>query len=906
MSFPLQNTSISGGNFYSVAGNINQVFNAHLEANPDQQQVAEHAAQCMLFSEGRPKRIYLPTAALVIRSQRRPREEIGRPYAVPNRSQAQGSVSSQEGHNDVSSNDTHMPGGRMGRIDHDPTVRDDDDFSHPAQLQNHHSATDHMNNTYSVGGDMTQIKFTSYGESGIDILHRSVVMEAFGMDEDEWGFSEPPCDYGTREAIAQDLRAWSQAKSNEANVKPILWLHGAAGMGKSFIAGRFTQECRAHASFFFKRGHSKLGMWGGLVATIAYQLADLAPKFSAALRQVIERDKMVIDRSIPVQFQALLVEPFMAMSDPEFRPVVVLDGLDECADHKHQQKILLLLIIAIRDGLLPMRLLISSRPEPHLREILEDAEVVPLCRPMVLSADESAYNDIRIYLRNEFRRIHTEFTGRGINLGEIWPSTDTVEQLVKRSSGVFIYATTVIRFVEDEYSHPVDRLAAVMALAPESIAPLDALYTEILSKLPQGPAQLRVLRAILHPEESLHLVLEDVDIVLGLSQGTSRLMLRALHSLVQVPPIQIPMVEEEFVYSLHASFPDFLCDARRSMKWCIVDPWLRVDLLESVIRFLSNPSFAYRRWIRRTVITALPRLLHDITPSNALITLLRNTHFQESIFIDTHEEHEGHLQWPKDDSPYPTDLVQLWADRSWIGDFAFQICGCRSFNDTKATFKFDSLYARTFSQHPDALLLMRAVILHDHIRKRSMAAKTTGGYRMPPKPLPPSPVWDTLQLSFNTLKPFLAWRDLGYSCFQKWDSPLAFLKDRDRAGGFYADLEQIIEQWLLCWVRFARQPQDSNGEMLDSIRFGFTVMQHCGPSQILLRELETLDLAYPCRQPDLDRVAHGNMHEEYIDAHDFNTVLKWLSKFPEPLAAKAHVFWKGQLADVTRCINLCT
>jgi hypothetical protein len=58
----------------------------------------------------------------------------------------------------------------MGRIDHDPTVRDDDDFSHPAQLQNHHSATDHMNNTYSVGGDMTQIKFTSYGESGAFFL----------------------------------------------------------------------------------------------------------------------------------------------------------------------------------------------------------------------------------------------------------------------------------------------------------------------------------------------------------------------------------------------------------------------------------------------------------------------------------------------------------------------------------------------------------------------------------------------------------------------------------------------------------------------------------------------------------------------------------------------------------------
>jgi hypothetical protein len=100
------------------------------------------------------------------------------------------------------------------------------------------------------------------------------------------------------------------------------------------------------------------------------------------------------------------------------------------------------------------------------------------------SADDSAYDDIRRYLRDEFSRIYHEFRGRGIDLGPVWPVPDTVTHLVKKSTGIFIYAATVIRFVGDEYTHPVERLSAVLNLDPRSTAPLDDLYTEILSVVP--------------------------------------------------------------------------------------------------------------------------------------------------------------------------------------------------------------------------------------------------------------------------------------------------------------------------------------------------------------------------------------------------------------------------------------
>jgi hypothetical protein len=130
---------------------------------------------------------------------------------------------------------------------------------------------------------------------------------------------------------------------------------------------------------------------------------------------------------------------------------------------------------------------------------------------------------------------------------------------------------------------------------------LDDLYTQILSVLPQEPNQLLILNIILHPCWLLKLLPEEVDLVLDLSQGRSRLMLDALHSLLRVPPIWIPLVmaEREFVQPLHASFTDYLLDARRSGKWCIAEPSLYEASIKSVISFLSNPALAHSRNLRR-------------------------------------------------------------------------------------------------------------------------------------------------------------------------------------------------------------------------------------------------------------------------------------------------------------------
>ncbi|KAJ7117046.1 hypothetical protein C8R44DRAFT_203422 [Mycena epipterygia] len=646
------------------------------------------------------------------------------------------------------------------------------------------------NNTYnSIGGDMTQLSVTSYGESGIDILYRYVVMEA--LHDSVECFPEPACHPGTRTQILEQLRSWSVDTSPGS---ALLWLHGSAGMGKSAIAQMFAGNCqqegRLGASFFFRRGHPKRGTWHGLIITIAYQLSKSVPEFLLPLQQAMEADKLVVGRVIPVQFRRLVVEPFCQAPVPQIIPVIVLDGLDECDDHKIQQQILRLFIGAIRDHQLPIRLIIISRPEPHLREVLETNEVLTICRSLQLSAN---CLDIRIYLQAEFSRINSEYRARGIDLGAVWPTRDTLDQLVWKSSGIFIYATTVIRFVSDEYSHPGDRLASVLHLDPLSTAPLDDLYSQILSVLPQEHQQLRILHAISQSklQGGLHMNPEEIDMLLDLRWGTCHLVLRGLHSLFNVPPIPTRFSLRKSIHFLHASLSDYLGDSRRSGPWCVSLPWLQTNYLHCMIRLLSSPlprEFVSGDRVRYFYINAahkLPAILSNATPSDSLVELMRNKEFQHSLFYAN-----PLMSWPQRDSLYPSDLIQFWEGHQYVFDLMSHLR--LSTNRSMPTFRFDTLYTEIFSNHPDVLFVMQTMILlplNWHYIFRILG-----------------PTWN-----HQVFLPFHEFRDQLGLRFPDGDSPLDFLSDYRRAGHIYSDPRNATKELVLLWIYRVKELLSSGG-----------------------------------------------------------------------------------------------
>ncbi|KAJ7172798.1 hypothetical protein C8R43DRAFT_873830, partial [Mycena crocata] len=380
----------------------------------------------------------------------------------------------------------------------------------------------------------------------MDLLRRSVVQEA--LHDSGERFPDPACHPGTRTSILEELHAWSTETTPDST---LLWLNGSAGIGKSAIAQMFAsnsnRQGRLGASFFFRRGHPKRGTWNGLFATMAYQLSISVPELLPQIQLATDSDKLITGRSLTAQFEKLLVEPFAKTPAPQPLPIIILDGLDECQDHQVQQQILRLFIGAIHARRLPVRMLVSSRPEPHLREILETNEASLICRHFNLCADEDAYNDIKTYLCTEFVRIHSEYSRRGADLGAVWPPVDVLDHLVRKSSGIFIYAVTVIRFIDNEYSHPSIRLQSIVSLDPQSTAPLDDLYRQILSVLPREPQTLRILHAICrsnfiaptfrNAQDRLFVGPEDIDMLLNLLPGSCRLTLRGLHSVFSVPSV---------------------------------------------------------------------------------------------------------------------------------------------------------------------------------------------------------------------------------------------------------------------------------------------------------------------------------------------------------------------------------
>ncbi|KAJ7020319.1 hypothetical protein C8F04DRAFT_1275220 [Mycena alexandri] len=443
-------------------------------------------------------------------------------------------------------------------------------------------------NTFtSVAGNVTQLHVTAYGESGLDVLYRFIAMGAVHDSAEQ--FAEPACHPGTRVAVLEQLIAWADDTRPESS---ILWLHGSAGMGKSAIAQMFASNChRLGASFFFKRGHPERGSWHMLFTTIAYQLAHSVPGLLLHVQHAVEANKLVVNQAKELQFQRLIMEPLKQVPVPQLLPIVVLDGLDECEDTKIQQDILRLFIDALRVHQLPLHILIASRPEPHLRGVITKASF-DICRLVELSADETAYEDIRTYLKYEFSTIYSQYSAEGIDLGDAWPNPEAVNHLVKKSSGIFVYAATVIRFVGDLYSgsHPHERLNSVLSLDPESTVPLDDLYTQILSVVKQNGPQLHILHVIWQNEQSiLYSDPEAIDLLLDLRRGTSRLALHGLHSLLKVPPVGTWFSFRDRVEVLHASFADYLADPRRSAGWCVSLPWLHSDILHCMIRLLSSP-----------------------------------------------------------------------------------------------------------------------------------------------------------------------------------------------------------------------------------------------------------------------------------------------------------------------------
>ncbi|KAJ7804339.1 hypothetical protein B0H14DRAFT_2527353 [Mycena olivaceomarginata] len=484
--------------------------------------------------------------------------------------------------------------------------------------------------------------------AGIGILHRAVSLAA--LHDSVESYPQPRCHPETRHKLLEDLSAWC----NDSRKAPsILWLHGPAGAGKSAVmitlSKRLQEAQQLGGTFFFKRGDSTRGNAHALFPTIALQLAVNVAELKLSISRVVEENPTLMGRALDVQLRELIVEPCRTVECGT--QIILIDGLDECQGKQIQREILRALGNSVSQASLPFRFIIASRPEPHIREVFEGSSFIDLYSPFNI---EQSYEDVRVYLESEFARIHREHSTMTA-VPNPWPSPDVVKRLVKKSSGYFIYASTVIKFIDDKHYRPTRRLVVIedtpATYSQSPFAALDALYRQILCAIPETPNLVPILRVIRH----FILWSDQIEELLGLESGDVELALRDLHSVIS------------YIYSpsfIHASFGDFLDDPSRAGGFYIRDAagleGLARLLLTELGYMFEDPDKNRTPLLAPFLWDGVESRLKQVAPSEDLVHLIRAINLD--FIFGSSSTMDAVLSWLQRVEPPPNDLVQIWEE----------------------------------------------------------------------------------------------------------------------------------------------------------------------------------------------------------------------------------------------------
>ncbi|KAF7330605.1 NACHT domain-containing protein [Mycena sanguinolenta] len=715
------------------------------------------------------------------------------------------------------------------------------EFSYPAR--------DHRTHI-NIGGNVNQIQH--HGEGGVYFLHRAAAVDAFHDSAER--FPQPRCHPETRTEMLADLCKWSSDTDSD---RAVYWLHGPAGAGKSAMAQSFCAKLEAQnrlaASFFFKRGHPSRGNGNRLFTTVASQLALCQPELKTTISRIVEDDPSVIHRALSVQLQKLIIEPCRQTFVGRIL-VIVIDGLDECEGKEIQREILRSIGTAVRQGPLPLRFFVASRPEPHIREVFPNA-FHGVYSAMNIN---QSFDDVRKYLLDEFARIHREHHETMAAIPFPWPAPQVVDGLVSKSSGYFIYVSTVIKFIDDKDFRPTERLKAIMgtneADDDSPFAALDLLYTQILSQIPARQQLLRILTVL---TAKLDLSIGHIEQLLGLEPGDVRLILRGMQSLVGAADpfpddivLRNPLGNPDDwssgsrIYVHHASFYDFLQDPRRAGIFHTDCDSCKTDLSRCILQTLSDESTttkaAHLVWYLDTD-TAMKHMISS-KPSSGLISLLRSFN---PVWLFRHhscrEIIDSVLNWLKKSQPFPEDLIQVWREYRFMQYFA-SVAACIA--PTQVNQVDQNRSYQVLSQASPLLL-------------RILQAGTSINPYMPLL----FQIHFFLDISWNELRTAIC----SLRSFMDSEIVILFIVAK-KSATIAANFNSLVLDFTRGALRFVQKVLRAEFPRWIMIYTNWSwYLQRCPPSLQLLEDVQLLAILHPD-----------------FKASDYQTIIRWLKTFPDP------------------------
>ncbi|KAG2341823.1 hypothetical protein BDR05DRAFT_429068 [Suillus weaverae] len=387
----------------------------------------------------------------------------------------------------------------------------------------------------------------------------------------------PKCLEGTR----VDLLDYIYRLLDDRKKGQLIWLHGTAGVGKSAVAFTVAErmrslkvteqtnvEKRLAGTFFFSRKHTERCTTAYFFATLAYQLACNFPSVREDLNRAIRENPALLDpnKSLRDQMEGLFLKPLRRLQIRlrECPPsVFVVDALDECVPETEVADLISLLAEALREPDLPVvHILLTSRSEEHIREAIQEKEA---CAPVrerpaktsvtgvvtVISLDGADVDrDICIFLEYSFRKLRVRCPGL------LQPSRNKLARLVSRAGRRFIVASTMMKFIDDGYHDPCDRLQLMLEFTSELLPGTEVykLYDCILVTC-SDPARAYLLLSIVATLAD-PLSISQISELLGPGEGKDvKTVLVQLRSMMDIPtdsslPVNI----------FHSSVRDYVLD----------------------------------------------------------------------------------------------------------------------------------------------------------------------------------------------------------------------------------------------------------------------------------------------------------------------------------------------------------
>ena len=403
------------------------------------------------------------------------------------------------------------------------------------------------------------------------------------------------CLANTRVVLQRQIKEWAKDETG----KPIFWLNGMAGTGKSTIARTiaqsFADEGQLGASFFFKKGEGNRGTASRFFTTIATDLMAHVPDLISGITKAIDADPVISEKALKDQFEKLILQPLLEIRQAPPNAlglIIVIDALDECERKEDIQVILQLLARTKSLSPVSLRIFVTSRPDLPIRlgfKQMSDRTYQDLILQNI--PKETIKHDIAMFLEHELKVVSKQ---RSLPLG--WPSKEQIQALVEMAIPLFIFASTACRYIGDERHNPKERLEIFLQYqTTNQISRLDKTYLPVLNHLIDNEDELdkerqasgfrEVVGSIVVLESPLSI--PSLANLLNIPKEDISCRLDLLHSV-----LNIPIDEDIPIRVLHLSFRDFLLDTRRRGKspFWVNEKETHEKLASKCLQLLSSPK----------------------------------------------------------------------------------------------------------------------------------------------------------------------------------------------------------------------------------------------------------------------------------------------------------------------------